>query len=87
VLSRPQSRIRKGSRQQLLHFIEHHNCSVFPARRITVTSDPDDNTFLECAAAARPDYLVTGNQKHFRNSGRKPRSQRHGSSLALSRLI
>ena len=23
----------------------------------------------------------------FRNSGRKPRSQRHGSSLALSRLI
>jgi uncharacterized protein len=29
------------------------------------TSDPDDNIFLECADAARADYLVTGNQKHF----------------------
>jgi predicted nucleic acid-binding protein len=38
---------------------------VFPAGRITVTSDPDDNIFLECADAARADYLVMGNQKHF----------------------
>jgi predicted nucleic acid-binding protein len=27
--------------------------------------DPDDNKFLECADAARADYLVTGNQGHF----------------------
>lgn len=26
---------------------------------------PDDNIFLECADAARADYPVTGNQKHF----------------------
>jgi predicted nucleic acid-binding protein len=30
-----------------------------------VTRDPDDNKFLECADAARADYLVTGNQRHF----------------------
>jgi len=30
-----------------------------------VASDPDDNKFLECADAARADYLVTGNQRHF----------------------
>jgi len=30
-----------------------------------VTSDPDDNIFLECADAARADYLITGNLKHF----------------------
>jgi predicted nucleic acid-binding protein len=33
--------------------------------RLDVTSDPDDNMFLECADAARADYLVTGNPKHF----------------------
>jgi len=27
--------------------------------------DPDDAMFLECAEAARADYLVTGNSKHF----------------------
>jgi predicted nucleic acid-binding protein len=25
----------------------------------------DDNIFLECADAARADYLITGNQRHF----------------------
>jgi len=30
-----------------------------------VTSDPDDNRFLECADAACADYLVTGNQRLF----------------------
>lgn len=28
-------------------------------------SDPDDNRFLQCAAAAGADYLVTGNLKHY----------------------
>jgi len=26
---------------------------------------PGDNIFLECADAARADYLITGNQRHF----------------------
>jgi predicted nucleic acid-binding protein len=30
-----------------------------------VTRDPADNKFLECADAARADYFVTGNQRHF----------------------
>jgi predicted nucleic acid-binding protein len=30
-----------------------------------VAGDPDDNRFLECADAARADYLVTGNLRHF----------------------
>ncbi len=38
---------------------------VSPSRRLEVTKDPDDNIFLECADAARADYLITGNQKHF----------------------
>ena len=38
---------------------------VKPARSLQVTTDPDDNIFLECADAARADYLVTGNARHF----------------------
>ena len=65
VLGRPELRIRKGLRQQLLQLIKNHSYTVVPTRRLHVTSDPDDNMFLECADAARADYLVTGNQKHF----------------------
>jgi predicted nucleic acid-binding protein len=38
---------------------------VNPAKTPSVASDPDDNIFIECADAARADYLITGNQKHY----------------------
>jgi predicted nucleic acid-binding protein len=38
---------------------------VKPSRPLEITRDPDDNIFLECADAARADYLVTGNPRHF----------------------
>jgi putative PIN family toxin of toxin-antitoxin system len=53
VLARPELKIRNGLRQQLLQLIRSH--SVTPARSLQVTSDPDDNKFLECADAARAD--------------------------------
>ncbi len=65
VLTRPKMNIRKGLRQQLLQLIKNHAHSVTPTRPLQVTPDPDDNMFLECADAARADYLVTGNQRHF----------------------
>jgi len=65
VLARPELKIRKGPRQQLLQLIKAHAYSVKPARPLLVTTDPDDNRFLECADAARADYLVTGNTRHF----------------------
>jgi uncharacterized protein len=65
VLGRPELRIRKGLRSQLLQLIRNRSHLVAPARRLEITRDPDDNIFLECADAARADYLVTGNQKHF----------------------
>ena len=64
-LSRAELKIRKGLRQQLLHLIQNHAHQVKPLRPFQVASDPDDNKFLECADAARADYLVTGNQRHF----------------------
>jgi predicted nucleic acid-binding protein len=32
---------------------------------LRITSDPGDDTFLEYADAALPDYLVIGNPQHF----------------------
>jgi predicted nucleic acid-binding protein len=34
-------------------------------RTVQITYDPEDNIFIECADAARVDYLVTGNVRHF----------------------
>jgi putative PIN family toxin of toxin-antitoxin system len=65
VLSRPELKIRKGLRQQFLQLIKNYSYTVTPTKHLEVTPDPDDNMFLECADAARADYLVTGNQKHF----------------------
>ena len=65
VLARPELRIRKGLRLQFLQLIRNHAHIASPDRRIEVTTDPADNMFLECADAARADYLVTDNQKHF----------------------
>src|SRR6202030_604774 len=65
VLSRPELGIRKGLRQQLLQLVKNHSHIVAPSRRLEVTSDPDDNIFVECADAARADYLITGNREHF----------------------
>jgi len=65
VLSRPEFQIRKGLRQQLLDLIRQRAHVVKPVRTVQVAQDPGDNIFIECADAARADYLVTGNLRHF----------------------
>jgi uncharacterized protein len=71
VLSRPELGIRKGIRRQLLQLISNHSLIVAPTQRLHVASDPDDNIFLECADKASADYLVSGNEKHFRKFWKK----------------
>jgi len=65
VLSRTELDIRKGLRQQLLQLLENRAHFVAPSGLLQVTPDPADNIFLDCADAARADYLITGNQRHF----------------------
>jgi putative PIN family toxin of toxin-antitoxin system len=65
VLARPELKIRKSLRQQLLQLIKNHAYSVSPSHLAQITADPADNIFVECADPARADYLVTGNQRHF----------------------
>src|ERR1700683_4875614 len=52
VLARPELKIRKGIRQQLLQLIKSRAHLVAPAKRLQATTDPDDNIFLECADTA-----------------------------------
>jgi uncharacterized protein len=89
VLSRPELHIRKGTRQQLLQLIKNHSHIVAPSRRLDVTSDPDDNIFIECADQASADYLITGNQKHFPRFWKKTKviTSREFVSLAAPHLI
>jgi len=65
VLSRPEFRIPKGRRSQLLQLIESHAHLVSPSLTLNVTADPRDNIFVECADKGRADFLITGNQRHF----------------------
>lgn len=65
VLARPELKIRRGLRQQLLQLIKNRSFVVVASDLPQVTTDPADNIFVECADAARADYLVTGNQRHY----------------------
>jgi uncharacterized protein len=65
VLARREFKIRRGLRQQFLQLIKNRAQLVDPVRALQVTKDPDDDKFVECAGAARADYLITGNQRHF----------------------
>jgi uncharacterized protein len=65
VLARPELKIRRGLRQQLLQLIKNRSLVVVASDLLQVTTDPADNMFVECADAARADYLVTGNQRHY----------------------
>jgi putative PIN family toxin of toxin-antitoxin system len=89
VLARPELRIRKGLRLQLLQLIKNHGHTVVPTRQLEATTDPADNLFLECADAARADYLVTGNQKHFPRFWKKTKvvTPREFVSLAAPHLV
>jgi putative PIN family toxin of toxin-antitoxin system len=65
VLTRPELKIRRRLRQQFLQLIRDQSRIVIPSRLAQITSDPGDNMFIECADAARADYLISGNQRHF----------------------
>jgi putative PIN family toxin of toxin-antitoxin system len=65
VLARPEFEISKGHQLQVFQMLKNRARIVKPARALRVAKDPDDDMFLECAEAARADYLITGNPRHF----------------------
>ena len=65
VLRRPRLAIQPSRVTTALKRIREVGLIVSPKQQLNVCPDPDDNIFLECAQAAKADYLVTGNQRHF----------------------
>jgi len=49
----------------LLERIRHVGVMVYPSHPVTQVPHEPDNRFLECAQAAKVDYVVTGNKRHF----------------------
>ena len=65
VIRRPHLRRDEQTISAALQAVREKSLWVKPTETIRACSDPDDNIFLECAQAARADYVVTGNLKHF----------------------
>jgi len=65
VLSRPKIAAAGDRAQELLTGLERTAMRVEPSAKITESIDDDDNRFLECAATARADFLITGNLRHY----------------------
>lgn len=65
VLARPKFRFTKSVQRQIVEEIKRAALVLQPMPHLLVCSDPEDNMFLECSEAARADYLVSGNLRHF----------------------
>lgn len=65
VLKRPKFAFDPKQIARSIKLIVRESQMVEPKATVTVTTDPDDNKFLECAEAAQADYLITGNLRHF----------------------
>lgn len=66
VLARPRfSQLDPTQVARLLSLIADRSTHVTPIGGLSISSDEPDNRFLECAEAAKADYLVTGNKRHF----------------------
>ncbi len=83
VIARPELKIRRGLRRQFLQLIKNHSRLVHPARPLQIAKDPGDDKFLECADAARADYLVTGNLRHFPKFWKKTKVITPGELLSI----
>lgn len=65
VLVRPKFGFQPQAVERFLQDVREVGTEVFPTQRVRVARHEADNRFLECAQAAKADYLVTGNTKDF----------------------
>jgi len=65
VLLRPKLKLPQRLVLDSLALIRSNAHVVRPTRPVRAASDHDDDKFLECAEAAKADFLITGNLRHF----------------------
>ena len=66
VIARLASRYPNRTATDWLSAIKQAGHLYLPAPLPPSTVDPDDEVFVECAVAARADFLVTGDKAHLR---------------------
>jgi len=63
VLLRPKFKLSKSFVKEFIRELEEITELVEPKRRVKVVkADPDDDRIIECAIAAKADYLISGNK-------------------------
>lgn len=65
ILSRPKFPLDRGRVTSALESLRAASVIVESTERLAISPHEPDNRFLECAEAARADFLVTGNKRHF----------------------
>jgi putative PIN family toxin of toxin-antitoxin system len=65
VLYKPKLKFDSRRVEAVLADIGKAGHLVHPKHTLTDATHEPDNRFLECAAVARADFLVTGNKRHF----------------------
>jgi putative PIN family toxin of toxin-antitoxin system len=65
VLRYPRLKFAAKEVARFLARLRRGSVLVTPTCKVSASPDEADNRFLECAEAARADFLVTGNKKHF----------------------
>ena len=67
-MRRPRLKLTPRQIKEVLAAIRKVARYVTPTQTLSLSSHESDNRFLECAAEAQADYLVTGNTRHFPQS-------------------
>ena len=83
VLARPKFQFSRAVGTKILADLRRAAIFVTPSRHLHISPDPDDNMFLECAEAARADFLITGNLRHFPSEWKETRIVSSRQFLAL----
>jgi putative PIN family toxin of toxin-antitoxin system len=65
VIRRPRFRREESIIATTLETIRRQALWIKAPQKLRVCADPDDDIFVECAAAAQAEYLITGNIKDF----------------------
>ena len=65
VLRRPKFTLIRETADAKLAALEAACLRVAPGERLHLSTDDDDNRFLECAAASGASFLVTGNLRDY----------------------
>ena len=73
LLDRPALRPYAQQAQHVLDILTSVAVEVTPIQPLKISGHESDNRFYECADAARADYIVTGNLKHFSQSHKNTR--------------